>query len=290
MTGAHRLYEPRSWALQAFTRERFDEHIDAGDVLVWPPDAAQADGPGSGRWSLAITRRKPEGEDDPGLPLSPALVAGDGMAALELLRAIGGRRPGLPEVRLPDPDPPMLRWRRRRCVDGRRLATSCPHDPHLRATHRRGTSSPRTGRSGPARLRRRAQEGRDAASKLTMATAPTTRASVATQRGRGIVARLAPMPQATLPKALRDEVDALGRADIMVGIPSFKNAATIGYVVRAAQAGLVQYFPDLRPVARQRRRRLARRHAARRGRDRAARLRRAASSSSGRATGCSASA
>nr|MBA2374261.1 glycosyl transferase family 2 [Chloroflexota bacterium] len=37
-------------------------------------------------------------------------------------------------------------------------------------------------------------------------------------------------------------------ADIMVGIPSFKNAATIGYVVRAAQAGLVQYFPDLHPV------------------------------------------
>src|SRR3954470_18940888 len=34
----------------------------------------------------------------------------------------------------------------------------------------------------------------------------------------------------------------------MVGIPSFKNATTIGYVVRAAQAGLVQYFPDLRPV------------------------------------------
>src|SRR5512141_444912 len=34
----------------------------------------------------------------------------------------------------------------------------------------------------------------------------------------------------------------------MVGIPSFKNAATIGYVVRAAHAGLVQYFPDLKPV------------------------------------------
>src|SRR3954465_12964345 len=34
----------------------------------------------------------------------------------------------------------------------------------------------------------------------------------------------------------------------MVGIPSFKNAATIGYVVRAAQAGLVQYFPDHHPV------------------------------------------
>lgn len=56
------------------------------------------------------------------------------------------------------------------------------------------------------------------------------------------------MPHAPLPKALRDEVVALGKADIMVGIPSFKNAATIGYVVRAAQAGLVQYYPDLRPV------------------------------------------
>jgi hypothetical protein len=47
---------------------------------------------------------------------------------------------------------------------------------------------------------------------------------------------------------VRDEIARLDRADIMVGIPSFKNAATIGYVVRAAQAGLVQYFPDLRPV------------------------------------------
>src|SRR3954467_5804454 len=40
----------------------------------------------------------------------------------------------------------------------------------------------------------------------------------------------------------------LGHADIMVGIPSFKNAATIGYVVRAAHAGLVQYFPEPKPV------------------------------------------
>jgi len=56
------------------------------------------------------------------------------------------------------------------------------------------------------------------------------------------------MPSTTLPDALRDEVAKLGSADIMVGIPSFKNAATIGYVARAAQAGLVQYFADLRPV------------------------------------------
>ncbi|HET7727844.1 MAG TPA: hypothetical protein VFK54_11040 [Candidatus Limnocylindrales bacterium] len=56
------------------------------------------------------------------------------------------------------------------------------------------------------------------------------------------------MPSTTLTPAIREEIARLGRADIMVGIPSFKNAATIGYVVRAAHAGLVQYFPDLRPV------------------------------------------
>ena len=57
-----------------------------------------------------------------------------------------------------------------------------------------------------------------------------------------------PTSSPALPKAIRDEVSRLGSADIMVGIPSFKNAATIGHVARAAQAGLVQYFPDLRPV------------------------------------------
>ena len=56
------------------------------------------------------------------------------------------------------------------------------------------------------------------------------------------------MPQTALTPAIRQEIERLGRADIMVGIPSFKNAATIGYVVRAAHAGLVQYFPDLHPV------------------------------------------
>jgi len=56
------------------------------------------------------------------------------------------------------------------------------------------------------------------------------------------------VPPTTLTPAIRDEIARLGRADIMVGIPSFKNAATIGYVVRAAHAGLVQYFPDHKPV------------------------------------------
>jgi hypothetical protein len=56
------------------------------------------------------------------------------------------------------------------------------------------------------------------------------------------------VPPTTITPAIRDEIARLGRADIMVGIPSFKNAATIGYVVRAAHAGLVQYFPDYKPV------------------------------------------
>jgi hypothetical protein len=56
------------------------------------------------------------------------------------------------------------------------------------------------------------------------------------------------VPQSSLPEAIREEIGRLGKADIMVGIPSFKNAATIGYVVRAAHAGLVQFFPDSRPV------------------------------------------
>jgi hypothetical protein len=55
------------------------------------------------------------------------------------------------------------------------------------------------------------------------------------------------VPATTLTPAIREEIARLGHADIMVGIPSFKNAATIGYVVRAAHAGLVQYFPDLKP-------------------------------------------
>jgi len=56
------------------------------------------------------------------------------------------------------------------------------------------------------------------------------------------------MPYSALTPAVREEVKRLGSADIMVGIPSFRSAATIGHVVRAAQAGLVQYFPDLRPL------------------------------------------
>jgi len=59
-------------------------------------------------------------------------------------------------------------------------------------------------------------------------------------------------PAAHLDSALDEkglaEVRRVGDADLMVGIPSFGNAETIGYVVRAATAGMVQYFPDLKPI------------------------------------------
>ncbi len=44
------------------------------------------------------------------------------------------------------------------------------------------------------------------------------------------------------------QIEAVGHADIVVGIPSFNNARTIGRVVRAVQAGLAKYFPDERAV------------------------------------------
>lgn len=40
----------------------------------------------------------------------------------------------------------------------------------------------------------------------------------------------------------------IGAADILVGIPSFNNAATVGHVVRAVSAGLAKYFPGYRAV------------------------------------------
>jgi glycosyltransferase involved in cell wall biosynthesis len=51
---------------------------------------------------------------------------------------------------------------------------------------------------------------------------------------------------------LREEVSTrlgeIGEADILVGIPSFNNADTIGHVVRAVQAGFAKYFPDKKAI------------------------------------------
>jgi glucosylglycerate synthase len=40
----------------------------------------------------------------------------------------------------------------------------------------------------------------------------------------------------------------IGETDLLVGIPSYNNARTIGHVVRAAAAGLAKFFPDRRAV------------------------------------------
>ncbi|MBL8039017.1 MAG: glycosyltransferase [Nitrospira sp.] len=45
-----------------------------------------------------------------------------------------------------------------------------------------------------------------------------------------------------------DLLDAVHHADILVGIPSFNNAKTIGHVVRAVGAGLAKYFHGYRAV------------------------------------------
>jgi glucosylglycerate synthase len=47
---------------------------------------------------------------------------------------------------------------------------------------------------------------------------------------------------------VKRKVREIGQADILVGIPSYNNANTIGHVVKAVQAGLLKYFPDKQSV------------------------------------------
>jgi len=47
---------------------------------------------------------------------------------------------------------------------------------------------------------------------------------------------------------VRKKVGALGSAEVVIGIPSYNNARTVGHVVRAAHAGLLKYFPDRRAL------------------------------------------
>ncbi|WP_447978915.1 glycosyltransferase [Candidatus Nitrospira bockiana] len=45
-----------------------------------------------------------------------------------------------------------------------------------------------------------------------------------------------------------DRIREIGEAEILIGIPSFNNARTIGHVVRAVMAGLAKYFSGRRSV------------------------------------------
>jgi len=51
---------------------------------------------------------------------------------------------------------------------------------------------------------------------------------------------------------LREEISRrlreIGNADILVGIPSYNNADTIGHVVRAVQVGFAKYFPEKKAI------------------------------------------
>ena len=56
------------------------------------------------------------------------------------------------------------------------------------------------------------------------------------------------MGSVTFRAEVREQIEKVENADIIVGIPSFNNARTIGHVVRAVQAGLAKYFPDSKAV------------------------------------------
>lgn len=47
---------------------------------------------------------------------------------------------------------------------------------------------------------------------------------------------------------LASRIREIGSADLVVGIPSYNNARTIGHVVRMVEAGLEMYFPDRKTV------------------------------------------
>lgn len=55
-----------------------------------------------------------------------------------------------------------------------------------------------------------------------------------------------PNDHLTLDKRLADGIAKIGAADVVVGIPSFRNAATIGYVAATAAKGLREHFPGAR--------------------------------------------
>lgn len=52
----------------------------------------------------------------------------------------------------------------------------------------------------------------------------------------------------SLPEELLDRAKEIREVEILVGIPSYNNARTIGHVVRAVSTGLAQYFPNRKSV------------------------------------------
>src|SRR5207247_4461065 len=54
------------------------------------------------------------------------------------------------------------------------------------------------------------------------------------------------MPEEIRTQHLRYDLARIGRTDVLVGIPCFNSARTVGLVVTAVDVGLRKFFPDLR--------------------------------------------
>ena len=54
--------------------------------------------------------------------------------------------------------------------------------------------------------------------------------------------------KSTLSVEVQEHIESVGKADILVGIPSYNNEKTIEHVVRAVQFGLAKHFPKHRSV------------------------------------------
>lgn len=57
-----------------------------------------------------------------------------------------------------------------------------------------------------------------------------------------------PVEPGALPEEASRAAESIGKADIVIGIPSYNNSRTIGHVVRAASLGLAKFFPGLSGV------------------------------------------
>jgi glycosyltransferase involved in cell wall biosynthesis len=54
--------------------------------------------------------------------------------------------------------------------------------------------------------------------------------------------------QNSLPITVEKKLNKIKKTDIVVGVPSFNNAGTIGHVMRAVRLGLTKYFPKLKSI------------------------------------------
>jgi len=56
------------------------------------------------------------------------------------------------------------------------------------------------------------------------------------------------MERDILPQEIYREIEVIDSADIVIGIPSYNNAKSIGHVVNAALLGLAKYYPEMKAV------------------------------------------